>query len=358
MAYAYKRSITIDHTKCGSTDSSNFPVLVSVTNTTLKSTGNGGHVQSSSGYDINFFSDSGLTTLLSWEIDQYDAVNGILIAWVNISTVSHSSDTVFYVGYGNSSILSFQGGATGAAWNANYQGVWHLPNGSTLTANDSTSNANNGTINGPTATTGYIDGGANFAGGTDELNMAHASGLAITGAATLSTWVNITTYNSPMVLIGKWGDNPYGFSILTIGTSLYAVIGTSGGTANITAIYTFPNTGVWHYVHAVYTPSTSVQLYIDGVNVVTNTSSIPSTMSDSSSHDFKMGRGTANAYPFIGKLDEGRILTIALSADWILTEYNNQFSPATFYTFGSETSLSIFSRNISIQQAINRSNTY
>ena len=33
-----------------------------------------------------------------------------------------------------------------------YKGVWHLPNGATLTANDSTSNANTATVSGATAT--------------------------------------------------------------------------------------------------------------------------------------------------------------------------------------------------------------
>jgi hypothetical protein len=37
-----------------------------------------------------------------------------------------------------------------------------------------------------------------------------------------------------------------------------------------------------------------------------------------------------------GDIDEFRISTLVRSADWIKTEYNNQSSPSTFETFGSE----------------------
>jgi hypothetical protein len=38
----------------------------------------------------------------------------------------------------------------------------------------------------------------------------------------------------------------------------------------------------------------------------------------------------------LGSLDEVRVSNAVRSADWIATEYNNQSSPATFYTLGSE----------------------
>ena len=64
---------------------------------------------------------------------------GQLIAWVSVPTVSASSDTVIYVYYGNGSAANQQN-PTGV-WDSNYEGVWHLPNGTTLSANDSTATA-------------------------------------------------------------------------------------------------------------------------------------------------------------------------------------------------------------------------
>src|SRR5262249_18698205 len=90
-----QRSITIDHTKVPSTQS-NFTVLVSVTDPTLKTVANGGHVANPNGYDIGFYADSGGTTKLKWEVEKYNGTTGNLIAWVKIPSVSSSTDTVFY----------------------------------------------------------------------------------------------------------------------------------------------------------------------------------------------------------------------------------------------------------------------
>jgi hypothetical protein len=39
---------------------------------------------------------------------------------------------------------------------------------------------------------------------------------------------------------------------------------------------------------------------------------------------------------FVGTIDEVRIANTALSSSWINTEYNNQSSPSTFYSIGTE----------------------
>src|SRR6266571_1857589 len=80
--YGYRVPVTIDHTKVPS-DQTNFPVFIcangaastncdSAAHTNLsipdlKTTGNGGQVTSSSGFDIGFFSDTACLTSLSYE---------------------------------------------------------------------------------------------------------------------------------------------------------------------------------------------------------------------------------------------------------------------------------------------------
>jgi hypothetical protein len=72
MSFLYKRSLTIDHTKCGSANSSGFPVLVSINHSTLKDLAHGGHVfYNTTGYDIIFTSDSAGTTKIPWEVEFY-----------------------------------------------------------------------------------------------------------------------------------------------------------------------------------------------------------------------------------------------------------------------------------------------
>ena len=79
-SYLYCRSITIDHTKVGGSDSSNFPVLISGTYSWMATTANGGRVvntvtQTGAGSaitvpaDLVFTSDAACATPLSWEYE-------------------------------------------------------------------------------------------------------------------------------------------------------------------------------------------------------------------------------------------------------------------------------------------------
>lgn len=157
--YAYHRTVVIDHTKVPNTDQTNFPFLFNTTDPTFASVANGGHVSSPNGYDIVFSTDPNGLTKLDHELEEYNPVTGQVIAWVRMPTLSHTSDTMLYVFYGNSTIETSQQDPNGV-WDSNYLGVWHLPNGTTLSANDSTSNGHDGTLGSSTTpTAGQIDGG-------------------------------------------------------------------------------------------------------------------------------------------------------------------------------------------------------
>src|ERR1700676_541903 len=151
MPYTAHSSLAIDHTKAGASDSANFPVLVSGVYAFLATVAHGGMVTSASGYDIVFTSDALGATLLNWEIDSYDPVTGTVNFWVKIPTLSHTVDTVIYMWYGNAAITTFQGGAAGVFWDSNFNPVYHFKDGTTLSAADSTSHANNCT---PSSTVG------------------------------------------------------------------------------------------------------------------------------------------------------------------------------------------------------------
>src|SRR5580704_13963154 len=164
--YTYRRAITIDHTKVPNTDQTSFPVLISGTYSYLATTGSGGNVTNANGYDIILTSDVSGTSNLSFERESYSSSTGQVNLWVKIPTLSHSSDTVIYMFYGNSSVTTDQSNKTGT-WDANYLGVWHMSNGLTVNANDSTSNANNGTVSGTTAVTGIIAGAASYSSSSE-----------------------------------------------------------------------------------------------------------------------------------------------------------------------------------------------
>ena len=209
--YSFGRAITINHNLVPNTDQTNFPFLFNTTDPLLATTANGGHVSNSNGYDIIFTSDAAGQNPLNYEMEEYNPQTGQVIAWVQIPTVSHTQDTTIYLFYGNPNISMSQQNPTGV-WDANYLGVWHVANnGTQLSLTDSTSNQNNATNNGATATTGQIDGGM----ATDGTTYATVGTLpnlenTLSGTATYSVWVN-PSINTPYG--GIFGENWPGWSI-------------------------------------------------------------------------------------------------------------------------------------------------
>lgn len=341
----YHRNITIDHTKAGSTDSSNFTVLVSASDTTLKTIANGGHVANSSGFDILFFSDAAFTTPLKWEVEFYSPTTGTLIAWVQIPTVSHTSDVTFYMDYGNTTISTFQGGATGAAWDSNFVAIYHLKDGTTLNVNDSTSNGNNATNHSATATTGVIDGAAAFSGTTRWIDTGKTSLWVMVGSQLNYTveMVALTTASSGrQVLLADW--NTSGLDLcyaLEFGDSLgnYKIV--SGiNPANFQLLTsTTPAANTWYYIAGTGTTNSRI-IYLNGASAATDTHALTApTITDGT---LVLGRAGALSSLYLqGKEDEVRISKTNRSADWLLTTYNSENSPgnigaASFLTYGSE----------------------
>ncbi len=213
--YGYRRVITIPHNGVSNSDQTNFPVLLSGTYASLATIGNGGNVTNANGYDIIFTSDAAGSSTMTFERESYNASTGAVDFWVKIPTLSHTTDTIIYMFYGNSGITTDQSNSTGV-WDSNFKAVWHLPNGSTLSANDSTSNANNGSlVSAPTASTGQIDGAAGLNGSNQYIRVASSSSFKPTSGITLSGWVYLTgTSNwSPLFSLdyradGTW-TSPY-----------------------------------------------------------------------------------------------------------------------------------------------------
>jgi hypothetical protein len=335
-SFLHSRSLTIDHTKCGSSNSTNFPVLVSLSNTTFKTVANGGHVQNASGYDIVFAADSAGVTQYPWEVEFYDGVNGVLVAWVQVPTVSHTVDTVFYVIYDNGAISTAQN--TGAlaptnVWDSNYVGVWHLPNGTTLTANDSTSNAINGTLtNAPTATAGEIDGAGAFVHASNQnINLGSGSALQVTGVLTIEAWFNASTDISGCRLFSNRSGSA-GYEVYyDNGPSIH--FGINGNDFSTGISLSTP-----YHLAATYNGTTTGTIYLNAVPGSPYTG-FPSLNAGSTA---MIGAAPFSAsFTWPGWIDEVRLSKIVRGADWILTEYNNQFGPgnigsANFITYGSE----------------------
>ncbi len=335
-SFGFSRSLTISHTLVPSTQT-NFPVLVSLSDTTLKDVGHSGHVQNSSGYDIEFFSNVGLTTPLFWEIDKYDAVNGVLIAWVKVPSVSSSVDTIFYIAYGNATISTFQSTAS-SVWDSGYENVYHLRDGSTLSGAESTTHSRTGTLTVVAATAGQIDGAADFPPTTSAF-IENAASTVSSGASdiTVSFWNYVTsTLDQPHIGFSYGtGNRTVLFAPFTNGTVFWDYGDASNGRISTSYSGFFD---AWTYVTVVGKGDNSFQaIYLNGVLKVSQViGAAPTDISD-----LLIGRFPTDGFWSWGHIDEFRVSHVVRDANWITTEYNNQSAPgnigaAAFLTISSE----------------------
>jgi hypothetical protein len=333
--FGYSRSISIDPTKCGGADSASFPVLVSASDTSLKDATHGGHVQRSNGSDILFYADAAGTIQLPSEIESYDSVQGVLVAWVQVQTVSHTRNPAFYMMYGDSAPPA----RTANPWDSHFRGVWHL--GSSFT--DSTGNGQNGSATGTglSSVPGLIGSGlqSNGATGSGSVN-APASVYGGGGPTTISLWIKTTGLNSsaqsPYLNKLDW-VNSTGYALLDNGQYSSTEILYLGETGYQFATRAQVNDGAWHYVAATFASGAgNLRIYFDGALALSGAT--PGLVADTTDPlligQFQGSGGAGNS-------DEARVSDTVRSAAWILTEYNNQKSPGNigapgFLTWGSE----------------------
>jgi len=343
--FLFRRTITIDHTKVDSTCAEgypeDFPVLISFSGQTwLKTIGNGGRIYSSNGYDIIFRASNGHTQL-SHEVEKYDGSAGTLVAWVKIPALSKTTDTTIYIYYGNPEVTSAPPASLAqGVWSNDYEAVYHL-NGN---ANDSTGN-HNGTISGATSTSdGKIAGAYEFNGSNQYINTNLTKNWGC-GGFTIEVWWNADDLYRNQEIVGV--EETSG-AICKIGTTITGNIhrnyikteGTNGGSEEDNFQYlSGMSAATWYYTVLVRPYNSDckscMQGFLDGSDMGDGCEIL---WGETNFGDyFNIGRlgGTGIQY-FDGKIDDLRFSNVARDACWIKTEYNNQSSPGTFYTLGSE----------------------
>jgi hypothetical protein len=304
-----------------------------VTDANLKTTGNGGGVGKTDGADLLFTASDG-TTKLDHEIETYVATSGQTIAWVRIPTLSPTENTVIYVYYGNASALDQQNKT--AVWDSNFLGVYHLGNGTALSVADS-KGLNTATNHGAAAATAKIGGGASSTDSASYVDTGISASAMTLGAGTASVWFNAGSgsTNAYNLLLSNHGSNSNNNGIdITYGTfgALYVTLAdASAHFVNVDV--SSPTTG---WVNCVLAwDGAVIRIYVNGT-LALSYSYGNHTMS-ALQNLMLFGGGTAPSYYYYqGQLDEVRISNSARSTDWIVTEYNNQSSPPTFFTTGAQ----------------------
>ena len=324
-SWLYRKAITIDYTKVGTGPHTNFPVLINITDADLQ-TG------AQADFDDILFTSSDGTTKLDHEVENYTSGTGALVAWVEIPSLSSSANTVIYMYYGYASATAQQN-ITGT-WDATFKAVHHLNNAFL----DATSNNYDGANTGTTNVTGKISNGRGYvrSNGSDYITITGLIGSP--ASFTLSAWATLTTSDpngSEIISLGDHAQLRYDESsadktvgVIQSGASTWVV---TGSTIN------YAGTG-WHYLSYTFNDAgNSQKLYVDGIQVGTSSHTPSPYYTGGGTNTFIGKHGNANVdMDFDGTIDEARVASASRSAGWVLTEYNNQNSPSTFYSVGSE----------------------
>lgn len=331
--YSYCRMETVNHLLVPNTDQTNFPVPYYGLKPFLRSAANGGLVQSASGFDIIFTSDSAGATLLNWEQAVYTATTGYVEFYVQ-RTLTTASDTVFYVWYGKAGVVSSQ--SPGSPWDANFKAVYHCGTSSSLSVTDSTG-VNNGTNHGATAGSGIAGGSCTFAAVSHQyIDIGADASINIAGAITIEAWINSTNANPNadccQMAVTNWdGTDGYIMFNYLPGPELYFQAYKSSGLSSVRGATSTANR--WAHMAVTYNNSTNGIEYINGTNFAQV--NFGANKLGASSGGANIGRKPNNTGYWDGQLDEIRISNVDRPADWIKTEYNSYTYP-TFVSEGAQ----------------------
>jgi hypothetical protein len=317
--------VTFDNS-ASSENLTNFPVLVKLNSSRISYADT-----QNAGQDIRF-TDSDGTTLLSYQIEKWDEA-GDSYVWVKVPQIDLGSTTDFvYMYYGNSSAADAQ--TATAVWDSNFKGVWHLPDGSSLSLVDSTSNAKNGSLNGSiTASSGQIDGAGLFDGTSGFINGSPLSPSALT-TFTVSAWVKVDGLQTEAAsILSDIYSTRVNYALRFDLNTRNIKGGSYDGTWRDTPTVTLSD-GVWTYVAFSYDGAT-LKLYTNNNDALTtNVVFTP----QSNNLGYRIGRRWDNANYVKGNIDEVRVSGTARSASWVKAEYKT--GTDTLNTYATAESIS------------------
>ena len=334
--FSYYKTVTFDHDQVPST-LTNFPVVVNLSSDTDLASD-----ALDSGYDIAFFDDE--DNQLAHEIELFNGTTGQLVAWVNVTSLSSSEDTVISMYYGDSDIGSSAENVTGT-WNGNYLAVWHFHEASGNII-DSTSNDNDGSTISITNqnVTSIIGKGYEFdASNANNITVTPTSwdGFDTEGDSfTIMSYFNfhgVVGDNAKLMTGGEGGTSYMPWSISPWGDGNYRYDMYNGAAVGVSGTHMLNNT--YHMMTFRYDGSAD---NLSGFNDGSYVGGISATQTTVDWDIVIIGKYkiSNSDQVFDGIIDEIRISGVKLSNDWISTEYNsmNNATDGGFFILGSEQS--------------------
>ena len=331
--YSHRKEITLNHELVpGSDPLIGFPCLVSFSDTILRTEINGGVVQFSDGRDLCFTGEDKLS-ILDYEIESFDPVNGSLQAWVRIPSLSALQATRIFLYFGDPDAVPQWD--TAAVWSNQFSAVWHMnndPSGPDPQLLDATSYQNHGSTMGGMLPDALREGkiaGAVWFDGADDYATMPVNGFN-TDAGTVELWVNTDSLplidsdyifahrqEDPItdrVYVRYWPNGEWGTGM----GNTYDLV--SGSTID---------TATWYHM-ALRWDGTQVTGYLNGAQDFGPT---PYFELDTVREIFIM-TWMPGSESVRGRLDELRVSDVARDSAWIAASYANQSQPELFHQIG------------------------
>ena len=336
--WRYRKAITILAASVDAT-LTDFPVYVDLSDLGSAFFNN---VRSDGG-DIRVTQGDGLTEIPR-EVVFVDTTTGRGELYFKANTLSSTTNTTFYVYYGNSSATDYDPASTYGSqnvWTNNFAGVWHMQDASGNTITDSTAGGYTGIKGAGSATPIATTSPRGYAQQFDGNDYIDLGDVLNPGSSnwTISTWFKpnaVGTLNA---------------SILYNKENLYEA--SAGGGAHTfawqpnwswTGGSSYPiSVGQWSYGVVTY-DQLNQRMYKDGSPVYIG--ALTGSIGSNTSRLLFAARGdTSPASFFTGELDEVRMSSVARSDAWIAAEFINQATTTDFYNIS--TTESAFVRSFS-----------
>ena len=328
----------------GETTLPNFPVLVRLSANSPD--GFSYNDCAADGSDIRFADEEG--NLIPHEIDTWDT-NGTSLVWVSVPSLfgtASGKTTEFRAYYAPDLSSSLPAVSSNAVWSAaGYYGVWHM---NEANATDSSANHLDGTADASiTVVDAKLGKGANFpssAGSSTGITTTNTPNAAFASGISFETWAYPYNVTEERAFFGKEA-----LATFKVKDSLTRF--TTPGKTDFDVKQSI-SANTWQHLVVTFVPKGAVRVYVNG--------QLKKTQNDNGS---KQGfNDLTKSCPVIlggnqwsdkgqyykGILDECRLVTTELSADWIAADYATQ-NDSTFLTASSV----VDSRSVGISLTFN-----
>ena len=300
----------------------NFPLLVRLSYASHPDFDLNSFSDPVAGGDLRFY-DQNHNELL-YEIDEWN-VSGESTIWVNIPSFNDEDSIFAYWGNdNNTSIPSYR--TDGSVW-SNYEGVWHLKNGSDSSSNSRTATTNAGML---LNNSSLIGTGGQLDGLDDDLSINSYLGISGNNPRSVSMWMKSSDLTGGLL---GWGSASNHWNLAWNSTGPRIETNASFYEQGIFSL----NDNQWHHVAFSYNGLSndlnSTKIYVDGRVVDAPASSNSGTFNTVLGSALKIGSSYNTSSHWSGSIDEVRISSNSFGDAWFQHSYNNQKASSSFLDY-------------------------